>query len=1422
LRNSSRTFTFALNSFIIFINAITEGEIAMNRFQRVLILVCVSASLTMSAFALKGNPAGRAKGPYKLFKTMTNDVYVPILINNVFNYYQNNGSGSFNVFRGDNEGFEFPQGSGNTVLYEDGIVWGGKQNGMYKVGGGTYWQGLQAGPIITPGTSPVPDNPASTANRIYRVRTDVNPSTPFDSAMQALLTSSESLLMKYQGFTAQQIYNQYITDWNNWPAAEGAPYTDVNNNGVYDANIDIPGFPGADQTLWYVANDLDVGRVYTFSGSQPLGLEVQKTIWAYKQYGALGNTIFTRTRLINKSGYSIDSMYVGQWADPDLGGAGDDLVGCDSLRSLGYAYNGSNNDAEYGATTPSIGFMLLYGPSVPSVPTDSAFIGGVLVSGKRNLAMKSFVPFIQGLGDNFADPFNGIPSATAQWLDVLEGFSSLDSVFINSTTGRTSSYVYSGDPVGGTGWLDSSPGDSRLVNSTGPFSMAVGDTQDVVIASVAGQGTNRLSSVNELKRNSDQARFFANSFFKGPTIGVAPVSGLNPTGTTVHLQGSLLNQTGLSVTTQWVVLQKPVGSSVAIIVVGPTEATLIPDLGGTYKIGYQAKVGSSVVDEADVQFQATTVQQPVVSIVVHSGGSIGDTVYCDGSASSDPQSLPLTYQWSVSGGDVFDLVTHYDSLRTTMLDSTRNKSVFVARRAGTYTITLSVSDSVWTVTRQLSVIIGPIQSGSQVIASVNSSAQFPPGGYYGFGPMRADNTGTLWADINGNFFPINFADPVHPLQNYLLNQFGNYAVNNDTVYTAAGTQGVNIYATDGNSHVTGHSGIPPQGWGHPVSADTSVTDVFTTGHYLFFSGGLLGMYVYDISNPLTPLFVTEFTNNQYWGNFTSDGSTLVGVNPRTSIMTALSINFIGGLSQIGQAALPHPYTNVRYSGSYYFFFKSDTIGIYRLTTFPSFSLTLQTEIPVPRTLDPLNSITDIAAEGSTLLVATSDGLYFYDLTNPTVATLSGEFLTGTRYTRVYMGGGYTLALNNGRGVAEPGSYEGLNMFSQFVTTGWFVQDSPAKAVGINLTGVSFSDTRTGTVVGALGTIMHTTNGGGTWVSQSSGTTQNLGGVSFTDANTGTAVGDSGIILQTINGGTMWSMQSSGTIYNLYRVSFSDANNGTAVGQLGTILHTTNGGTTWAKQTSGTTSFLRAVSFTDTNNGTVVGDNGTILRTTNGGGTWTSQTSGTTGTLYGVSFTDAHNGTAVGTGGILRTVDGGVTWMSQTLPYYGFLGFQDVCFTDSINGTVVGSGILRTTDAGSTWTQQTSAATALSGVSFVNANSGTAVGYGGTILRTVNGGSMTSVKKGAALIPTTSSLAQNYPNPFNPSTTIRFSLAQQGRVSLKIFDLLGRELVTLVNNQERIAGNYSETWNASSFASGVYFYRLQAGSFVQTKKLMLLK
>ncbi|NUM63620.1 MAG: T9SS type A sorting domain-containing protein [Ignavibacteriaceae bacterium] len=90
-----------------------------------------------------------------------------------------------------------------------------------------------------------------------------------------------------------------------------------------------------------------------------------------------------------------------------------------------------------------------------------------------------------------------------------------------------------------------------------------------------------------------------------------------------------------------------------------------------------------------------------------------------------------------------------------------------------------------------------------------------------------------------------------------------------------------------------------------------------------------------------------------------------------------------------------------------------------------------------------------------------------------------------------------------------------------------------------------------------------------------------------------------------------------------------------------------------------------------------------------------------------------------------------------------------------------------------------------------------------------------------IIPEDYVLYQSYPNPFNPSTTIKYSVPNDDNVSLKVFDILGREVELLVDEYKN-AGTYSIEFNASRFASGVYFYQLQSGRFIETKKMILLR
>ena len=488
-------------------------------------LLLLNFSITI---AFSGRPLENQKDHRSsLQKMTTNNVFTAMTINNIFSYYTNNGDGSLNPFSGDG-GFELINANRGITIFEEGLVWGGKhlKDGAIKVGGSTYTHGLQAGRIITPGTTsslPIADDPSSLTNIIYRIRRDVGPSTPFDGVMEKKLSNQDvNLFSKYENRTAKQIYDKYIDDWNNWPAAEGAPYEDKDGNGSYNPLIDIPGVPGADQTIWYVANDLDPILTDKLYGSPPFGIEFQRTIWAYKQIGALGNTIFQKNIIINKSGFDIDSMYFAQWADPDIGGGSgylDDFMGCDTILELGFVYNADNNDGSFGSKSPAVGFDLFQGPLVNGNSTDSGRFLSRIIKGKKNLAMTAF-PFVVKSG---GDPRLGDPRGTTEWYNYMQGLvSRTREVYVNPTTNLITKYVFSGDPVTGTGWLDGSivpAADRRLAICSGPFTMATGDTQEIIVAAIVGQGSNNLNSVSILKANDAIAQLTYDNNFN---LGIAP------------------------------------------------------------------------------------------------------------------------------------------------------------------------------------------------------------------------------------------------------------------------------------------------------------------------------------------------------------------------------------------------------------------------------------------------------------------------------------------------------------------------------------------------------------------------------------------------------------------------------------------------------------------------------------------------------------------------------------------------------------------------------------------------------------------------------------------------------------------------------------------------------------------------------------
>ena len=493
-------------------------------------------------------PGLRAEGDKKvknnnaLNKGNTYVALTSLSINNISTYFYNNGISDISA-QG-NSGLVYPKGSGKTAAFTSGLLWGARVSGDSdpRVGGTAYRTGLQPGQVKSDGTA---DDPNLDKYRVYRVRRDV-----FPGADPNISLSTEAAL---DGLSESEVRTQYEADWNEWPVNMGAPFNDIDSNGTYDPLVDIPGVPDADQTIWFISNDLNSGNTTYLYGANPLGIECQVTIWAYNQAGALGSMYFRKYKVINITNrtanpITFEDMYFSMFSDIDLGDAGDDYVGVDTTLSLQFCYNASATDAVYAPLPPpAVGFDFFQGPILDGVAGEDRnkngiddaldygiFNNQVVGPGKINLPMTAAYYFANG-DDNIGDPPQNNIDGSREFYNFFQGkFGISGATFTDLKTGLPTTYALNGDPQAGTGWLDGTQlpaGDRRQGSSSGPFNMAPGDTQEVVVAEiVAGAipGVDRLSAVGLLKFYDAQAQVAYNNFFDLPTAPPAPEVTVTP------------------------------------------------------------------------------------------------------------------------------------------------------------------------------------------------------------------------------------------------------------------------------------------------------------------------------------------------------------------------------------------------------------------------------------------------------------------------------------------------------------------------------------------------------------------------------------------------------------------------------------------------------------------------------------------------------------------------------------------------------------------------------------------------------------------------------------------------------------------------------------------------------------------------------
>jgi hypothetical protein len=327
-----------------------------------------------------------------------------------------------------------------------------------------------------------------------------------------------------------------------------------------------------------------------------------------------------------------------------------------------------------------------------------------------------------------------------------------------------------------------------------------------------------------------------------------------------------------------------------------------------------------------------------------------------------------------------------------------------------------------------------------------------------------------------------------------------------------------------------------------------------------------------------------------------------------------------------------------------------------------------------------------------------------------------------------------------------------------------------------------------------------------------------------NSTTGYVAGDEGVVAKTTDGGATWNPTGpTGTLSELNKVDFVDLNNGYTFGLSGQGFKTTDGGTTWTSLTTGMgTSTIYGAGFVDVNTGWVVGASGKVFKTTDGGTSFTAQTSNYGSTLNAMSMVNANTGYMVGLSGTVRkTTDGGTNWDTTNVPFTSSL--YGVHFINANTGTVIGAGgsVYRTEDGGASWMFDNTGGSTQYGVSMATPYICYIDGLNANVFKYNNppSGNGTFTNN----VPEKYFLDQNYPNPFNPSTTIKFGLPREGNVSLKIYDMAGREVANIFNNQRINAGQVSYKFDGSRLASGVYFYSLIVDNdLIATKKMVLVK
>lgn len=429
------------------------------------------------------------------------------------------------------------------------------------------------------------------------------------------------------------------------------------------------------------------------------------------------------------------------------------------------------------------------------------------------------------------------------------------------------------------------------------------------------------------------------------------------------------------------------------------------------------------------------------------------------------------------------------------------------------------------------------------------------------------------------------------------------------------------------------------------------------------------------------------------------------------------------------------------------------------------------------------------------------------------------------------------------------------------------------------------DPMNGYTCGSYGAIYKTTNGGVSWDSVVTNipATANLYKIQFVSPSIGWAFSNAadtaGTIFKTTNGGTVWTQLKLGSVTGndtkIYDAFMVNENYGWCVNYTPAPFKTTDGGLTWTQQplSDAYTGFLYSIKMLDTTTGYCSGGGDRFYKTTNGGTIWNKMTSFSSGlSHYAIDAVDTNYIAVGSSSGITAfTTNGGSSWalhptngfgtvyaiyfdiptIGQPKSYCaGFYGevfertgvpvpVELALFTANVNGNSVTLNWSTATETNNSGFEvYRNVNNNLTKIAFIKGNGTSTLKNHYTFtdgnlrngrytyqLRQIDfdGSSKIYNLSNEVVIgtPMTYSLSQNYPNPFNPSTVIKYSIPQSSLVTLKVYNILGKEVASLVNENKE-AGNYTVNFSAKNLSSGVYFYTIKAGNFTQTKKMTIIK